>query len=162
MTPTTSTSHFIWMLFHLWNYEITGISQNPSVQIIKVRCRCLQFYITEMVCAIKSTIIPAFQPLKKEKSKSDRWSACARADHRKYILVLDIVDQVSFLRTLIFSVKQIILSAKNAKATKKQVPSCLLPELLRHLEEMEAHIVNTHRVNIDEDTLEQLKYTLNK
>lgn len=62
------TSHIIQTPLNLWNYEITGISQNPSVQIIEVHCRCLQFYITEGQLAIISTIIPGFQPKKKGNS----------------------------------------------------------------------------------------------
>lgn len=72
-TKKKKTSHIIQTPLHLRNYEITGISQNPSVQIIKVHCRCLQFYITEGQLAIISTIIPGFQPTHTKKKEIEKW-----------------------------------------------------------------------------------------
>lgn len=69
------------------------MSHDPSVQIIKVHCRCLQFYITEGQLAIISTIIPCFQPKieRKKRENSDvinpfKWSACACANHITHLV----------------------------------------------------------------------------
>lgn len=60
------TSHTIQTPLHLRNYEITGFSQNQSVQIIQVLCRCLQFYVTGGQPAITSTSIQGCQAKRKE------------------------------------------------------------------------------------------------
>lgn len=67
-------------------------AKNPSVQIIKVHCMSLQFYITEGWNAIISTVIPGFQPKKKKGKKQKqwhnkpKWSVYACANHTTYLM----------------------------------------------------------------------------
>lgn len=148
---TSSKSHFILMLLHLWNYEITGISQSHLYKYPGPLQVSAVLYNTKTVCHQKHNYssFPAIKKVNIENSIQVTGLCLCRTHYR------DGVHQHRYLQERVKSKINDFIGKKEQKLQRKSTQAAF--RLYRD-KEMEAHLVN--RVNMKKP--HQLKYTLKK